>query len=754
MLYCLTKRYLIFSSDGVDKGKSLGTKSNSSYFHDFGIEVAATVTGLCNKPAQKLERTPVGRLFETSNMSIVSSIGDARPITAVAGAGFQSTINGRPRFDEGNKSNFKRTKGSNAIPQDVAKKTEKEIHRLIEESAKYVQKKEIFPGLEKAKEAGKKDKSLAKYRKVHSLSDQHNQELTFAVFFHLADMYRKNGMNDEALETYSFLMKQNSSKFSIVRIRVNMGNLYYFRNRYSQAIKMYQMALDHIPREEKKLSVKILRNIGNSFVKLGKLRDAVLNYESAMGLFQDIKTCFNLLLCYVQIGDIEKSKRVLLKMVSISNYRKSNEDVNLLDERNVFQKEIVEDALSQETDRRQKVIELLLCRAGRLVTMMYKINNSTEGFTWVWDVFKDKYLNIAHQIEIEQATHHLKQSEYSAAIKILKAYESKDAEATDMAAINLGFIYFLEGDYATADNYADLALRSNRYNPNALVNKGNSFFVQGDFLKAKDMYLEAIGVEANCAEAMYNLGIADMRLGIPEEALHAFEKLHTIIPNNPQVLFQVASVYDQQENIHSAIKWFNLLSTCVPSDPGILSRLGHIFSKDGDDSQSYHFHLESHRYFPSNLDVIGWLGVWFVKHEMYEKSKIFFENAVQIQPNEVKWQLMVASCHRKMGQDDRAFKEYINIRQNYPNNIECLRYLIELCKQSGRPFENYGNDLLLLEKSMDLGVVSTQSRETPYNADMILQSSVNTNTRLVGKYRDGYGSDDCFTEVDVNDLLV
>merc|ERR1712161_111018 len=116
--------------------------------------------------------------------------------------------------------------------------------------------------------------------------------------------------------------------------------------------------------------------------------------------------------------------------------------------------------------------------------------------------------------------------------------------------------------------------------------------------------------------------------------------------------------------------WFNLLSTCVPSDPGILSRLGHIFSKDGDDSQSYHFHLESHRYFPSNLDVIGWLGVWFVKHEMYEKSKIFFENAVQIQPNEVKWQLMVASCHRKMGQDDRAFKEYINIRQNYPNNIE------------------------------------------------------------------------------------
>ena len=34
---------------------------------------------------------------------------------------------------------------------------------------------------------------------------------------------------------------------------------------------------------------------------------------------------------------------------------------------------------------------------------------------------------------------------------------------------------------------------------------------------------------------------------------------------------------------------------------------------------------------------------------MYEKAVAYFERAAQIQPQEVKWKLMVASCHRRLG---------------------------------------------------------------------------------------------------------
>jgi len=40
----------------------------------------------------------------------------------------------------------------------------------------------------------------------------------------------------------------------------------------------------------------------------------------------------------------------------------------------------------------------------------------------------------------------------------------------------------------------DIALNNDRYNARALVNKGNCLFMKNDFRKAKELYLEAIGV--------------------------------------------------------------------------------------------------------------------------------------------------------------------------------------------------------------------------------------------------------------------
>ena len=108
--------------------------------------------------------------------------------------------------------------------------------------------------------------------------------------------------------------------------------------------------------------------------------------------------------------------------------------------------------------------------------------------------------------------------------------------------------------------------------------------------------------------------------------------------------------------------------------------------------------MESYRHYPVNLDVISWLGVWFVKHEMYEKSIQYFERASQIQPNEVKWRLMVTSCYRRMGNYTKALQLYEQIHEEYPDNIECLRYLVAICKDLGRPYEEHQKKLVKLDR--------------------------------------------------------
>lgn len=51
------------------------------------------------------------------------------------------------------------------------------------------------------------------------------------------------------------------------------------------------------------------------------------------------------------------------------------------------------------------------------------------------------------------------------AIETLKSFENKDTRTACTAATNLSFLYFLEGDFAQADRYANQALAADRYSP-------------------------------------------------------------------------------------------------------------------------------------------------------------------------------------------------------------------------------------------------------------------------------------------------
>lgn len=103
-----------------------------------------------------------------------------------------------------------------------------------------------------------------------------------------------------------------------------------------------------------------------------------------------------------------------------------------------------------------------------------------------------------------------------------------------------------------------------------------------------------------------------------------------------------------------------------------MDRYGGMINDD-DDTQRFHYHSESYRFYPVDMEVISWLGAYFVKSEMYEKvcsillsscfyccwqAMAYFIRASQIQPKEVKWRLMIASCYRRIGNFQQALKIY------------------------------------------------------------------------------------------------
>jgi len=649
--------------------------------------------------------TGQGGAPQSRMMTAGGTVTEARPMTSVSGAGYKTASKGLKNFDPLGAATRGpapplASKGENS-PEDMAKEMEKQVNKLIEQSALAAAENNLVEALERAKEAGKKERQLCKHREQHGLVDQINLDLTYSVCFNLANAYHLNGMYDEALHTYSLIVKNKQYPQS-GRLRVNMGNIYYEQKKYTNAIKMYRMALDQIPNTGKEIRFKIMRNIGNSFVRLGQFQDAIQSYEAIMEGNADFQSGFNLIICYYALGDSDKMRRGFTRLLSIPILGMSEEEE---EEEEAKAAEAAEatgetkpDGLRAELRERQKQATHYISTVAKMCAPMLDKQDWVAGFDWTIEALKPDHEGIASHMEICKSLHYLRDKQFAQAIEVLKSFEKKDQSLKAMASTNLSFLYFLESDIALADKYANLAVKHDRYNAKALVNKGNCLYVKGELERAKELYLEAIGVEADCVESIYNLGLVNKKLGVLMESQQAFEKLHSIVPNNPEVIYQIANLHDMQGNYRQATKWFNILITRVPSDPGVLSRLGQIFNKDDDETQAFHYHMESYRYYPVNLDVISWLGVWYVKSELYEKAIQFFERASQIQPTEVKWKLMVTSCFRRMGSYQRALELYEEIHNDYPENLECLRYLVAICKDLGQHYDHYQKKLSKLER--------------------------------------------------------
>ncbi|KAL3182492.1 hypothetical protein MRX96_007177 [Rhipicephalus microplus] len=80
-----------------------------------------------------------------------------------------------------------------------------------------------------------------------------------------------------------------------------------------------------------------------------------------------------------------------------------------------------------------------------------------------------------------------------------------------------------------------------------------------------------------------------------------------------------------------ALEWYQQLVTLVPTDPNLLSKIGEIYDLQGEKQLAFQYQSDSYRYLPSNIDIIDWLGAYYIESQLYEKAIKYFEKAAIIQ---------------------------------------------------------------------------------------------------------------------------
>ncbi|KAG7502243.1 intraflagellar transport protein 88-like isoform X1 [Solea senegalensis] len=636
--------------------------------------------------------------------------GAARPMTAVRAAGYTSSLTRGSTFDPLGQSRGPAPaleSKNEDTPEEKIKILEKKVNDLIEESCMAQSMGALQLALEKAKEAGRKERALVRQREQSGNGDHINLDLTYSVLLNLANQYENNEMYPEALNSYQVIVK-NKMFSNAGRLKVNMANIYFKQKNYPKAIKFYRMALDQISNAHKEMRIKIMQNIGVIFVRMGQYSDAITSFGHIMSESPNVKTGFNLILCYYAIGDREMMKKSFQNLISVplgvddeDKYIPSNDDTNS----NMVIEAIKNDKLHQMERDLKSLAEKFIMTAAKLIAPSIEASFAA-GFDWCVDMVKSsQYVELANDLEINKAITYLRQKDFNqvSAVETLKTFEKKDSRVKSAAATNLSFLYFLEKDYDQADRYSDLAMNADRYNPAALINKGNTVFIRHDYEKAAEFYKEALRNDSSCTEALYNLGLSYKKLNRLDEALDCFLKLHAILRNSAQVMYQLAQVYELLEDPHQAIEWLMQVISVIPTDPKVLAKLGDLHDGEGDKSQAFQCYYESFRYFPSNIDVIEWLGAYYIETQFCEKAIQYFERATLIQPTQVKWQLMVASCYRRSGNYQKALDTYKDIHRKFPENVECLRFLVRLCTDMGlKEVQEYATRLKKVEKMKEI----------------------------------------------------
>ncbi|KAF5826309.1 hypothetical protein DUNSADRAFT_3650, partial [Dunaliella salina] len=506
-------------------------------------------------------------------------------------------------------------------------------------------------------------------------------------------------------------------------LRVNLGNIYFEQQKFPLAIKNYRMALDQVPQTGKEVQFKIMRNIGLAFVHMGQYQDAHQTFTTVMQSVPDHQTGYNLVVCSFALGDREGMKQAFLRLLEVPPYEmEDDEDVDLLGlmggEDDDMQNVVQNDGLREELRKRQNYITRCIVNSAQLISEKIEKAGYAAGYDWCAEQLRTAgYVRLANEVELAKASKFLGNKEFESAIAVFKEFEKKESRVRARAATNLAFLHMLEAHTGAAHM---LKVRAEGAISRVVPKSGADTLkghiegawlrcvlmalltcvccmprLQGDYEGAKSLFLESLSIEPFCVEANFNMGLVNLRMDDPEVRVENTDaKARAKMPDCSFTLINMGLVDQKMDDPEVRVENTGLVNLRMDG-PGKCCRecTMRILQAEPIDvlavcvagiARSAQGHKEAHRVYPVSMDVISWLGAFHVRNEVYEKAMPYFDLASKIQPQEVKWGLMVASCLRRVGLYPQALARYKIIDSQHPNNVECLKYLVHLCTELGR----------------------------------------------------------------------
>lgn len=225
------------------------------------------------------------------------------------------------------------------------------------------------------------------------------------------------------------------------------------------------------------------------------------------------------------------------------------------------------------------------------------------------------------------------------------------------------------GNFTSAINYLQRAVKTNEANPAYHSNLGEVLGASGNYEQAKDAFTAALNLQPGHAGHLTNLGTANLHLGLWAEAIEALSQASQANPNDPSIDARLGVAFQENEDFEKAAGSYQTAIQKGMKDPQTFFNYATVLVRLDDQAGALDHLMKAVQANPNYQPAYRTLGNIYLKRGEYAEAAEALEKAVELDPNDVKSSQDLGSALVGIEKYDDAVSIYTNLLARNPEAV-------------------------------------------------------------------------------------
>lgn len=244
-----------------------------------------------------------------------------------------------------------------------------------------------------------------------------------------------------------------------------------------------------------------------------------------------------------------------------------------------------------------------------------------------------------------------------------------------------------------AKELEEFAKQNNSASSNDLIEEGKTYYNNGEYDKAIEIFKKAVELYPNDDDNYYWLGRSYYQNEQYEEAINSLLKAIQLVPNSPEYWAMLGISYGINGQIEEAIKSLLKAAELNPDDSSNWYNLGYAYINNEQYQESIEPLLKATELNPDDRESWCFLGNSYLALKDNNNAVYSFERAIEINPNYSDAWNNYGVALQRLNRIDEAISAYSKALEIDPNN-ETAKNNLQILQSSNKGWETSLNGIV------------------------------------------------------------